>query len=295
MTHCYVWHDSLPCVTWLIDICDTDTFELVLSLIWFELGLILQLRHILGGFPSYSGWVSCVCWFHWHVSFSCVTWLTATRGDMSGVDSFIRVTWLIPMCDMTHSYTWHDSLLRVVTCEGRCCSFLPLLFASFVWHDVFLRETWLMYALTHSFVWHDWYLCVTWLIHTCDMTRYHVCRDSLLRVVTSERRCCSFLPLFLASCAWQVSFLRMPWLITPHFYVCHDSLLNIVPWRENVAVSCLFFSSRTCDISHFYVCHDASLRIPMCAMTHCETSWQERKMLRFPALFFLPRTCDMSH
>jgi len=29
-------------------------------------------------------------------------------------DSFIRVTWLIHMCDMTHSYVWHDSFIYVI-------------------------------------------------------------------------------------------------------------------------------------------------------------------------------------
>ena len=52
-----------------------------------------------------------------------------------GNDSFICVTWLIHMCDMTHSYVWHDS-------SNGCSS---------------------LYG-------NDSFICVTWLIHMCDMT-----------------------------------------------------------------------------------------------------------------------------
>jgi len=51
-------------------------------------------------------------------------------------DSFICVTWLIHMCDMTHSYVWH---------------------------------------VTHLYMWHDSFICVTWLIHMCDMWRIPTC------------------------------------------------------------------------------------------------------------------------
>jgi len=61
-------------------------------------------------------------------------------------DLFICVTWLIHMCDMTHSYVWHD----LFTCD-----------------------------MTHAFEWHDstcdiW---VTWLIHTRHMS-YHTMKES---------------------------------------------------------------------------------------------------------------------
>jgi len=83
MTHSYVWHDSVICMTWLIHVCDmTHTYV-------------------------------------WHDSFICVTW-NIHMCDMthSSVwhDSFVQVTqvtWLICMCDMTHSYVWHDSFIYV--------------------------------------------------------------------------------------------------------------------------------------------------------------------------------------
>jgi len=60
-------------------------------------------------------------------------------------DSFLCVTWLIPMCDMTHSYVWHDSLI--------CVSWLINMWDmthSYVWHDSFAT----------SYVWHDSFICV---------------------------------------------------------------------------------------------------------------------------------------
>ena len=52
------------------------------------------------------------------------------------------------MCDMTHSYVWHDSFVCVT------------------WH---IR----MCDMTHSYVWHDSLTCVTWLIHMCDTHMTH--------------------------------------------------------------------------------------------------------------------------
>ena len=59
-------------------------------------------------------------------------------------DSFIRATWLIIRCDMTHSYAWHDSSIGVTG-------------------GPFVCVTWLMHTcdMTHSYVWHGSFICVT--------------------------------------------------------------------------------------------------------------------------------------
>jgi len=49
------------------------------------------------------------------------------------------------VCDMTHSYVWHDSLISVP------------------WH-IHMRD------MAHLHVWHDSFICVTRLIHMCDLT-----------------------------------------------------------------------------------------------------------------------------
>jgi hypothetical protein len=61
-------------------------------------------------------------------------------------DSFICATWLIHMCDMTHSHLRHDSFVCV---------------------------TWLIHMcdISRWSYWHDSFLRVTWLFHTRDMTR----------------------------------------------------------------------------------------------------------------------------
>jgi len=55
---------------------------------------------------------------------------------------------------------------------------------SYVWHDPFIRVTWLIHMcdMTHSYVWHDSFICVTRPIHTCDMTHSYVWLDPFIRV-----------------------------------------------------------------------------------------------------------------
>ena len=65
---------------------------------------------------------------------------TSFRWRCGSRDSFICVTWLIHVCDMTHSCVWHDSFICV-----------------WVSHTSFRRRC----------VWRDSFICVTWLIHMC--------------------------------------------------------------------------------------------------------------------------------
>ena len=62
-------------------------------------------------------------WFNLSLSFSvsfvCVTWLIRVC-DMTHScawhESFVCVTWLIGVCDMTHSCVWHDACVRHIIC-----------------------------------------------------------------------------------------------------------------------------------------------------------------------------------
>ena len=101
MTH---WHDSLTCVTWLIDICDMTHWNV---------GHVLC---ISGQTSDASSEASSV----WH-------------------DSLICVTWLIDMCDMTHWYVWHRLLLRVTWLID-----MWDMTHWHVRHDSFTCETWLI-------------------------------------------------------------------------------------------------------------------------------------------------------
>ena len=77
-------------------------------------------------------------------SFVCVTWLMRVC-DMThsfmGHDSFLCVTWLIHMCAVTHSCITRDSFLRVTSCILVCD-----MICSYVWHESFMLA-WLIHVL----------------------------------------------------------------------------------------------------------------------------------------------------
>jgi len=78
------------------------------------------------------------------------------NGKLRGrLHSGIKVPWLNPMCDMTHSHAWRDSFKCVpwliYTCLG-CCT--------------------LASRCLHALI------SVTWLMHQCDVTYLHVWHTS---------------------------------------------------------------------------------------------------------------------
>ena len=97
-------------------------------------------------------------------------------------DAFLRVTWRIPTCDMTHSYVWHVILVCVT-------------WRIHTWHDAMTQCNSRavchvhMCGITHTQCVTDWlvHLCdmtysrVTWLVHMCAMTHSHVWRDTSTR------------------------------------------------------------------------------------------------------------------
>jgi hypothetical protein len=99
-------------------------------------------------------WHDSVTWCHTsysYDSFLCVTWLIH-MWDMTRFicDWVVCGTWLIHTCDMTqlHNVTHTTHMTH-----------------SYAWHDSFICATWLIHMCdrTHSFVWHDSFICVTWL------------------------------------------------------------------------------------------------------------------------------------
>jgi len=86
--------------------------------------------------------------YEWHDSFICVTWLIPMWHD--GMCAQHRHSC---MRDMTHSYAWHDSFTQYLRSPK------ALLKISYMWHDSF------MCVMTHSYVWHDSLVCVVWFVH----------------------------------------------------------------------------------------------------------------------------------
>jgi len=104
----------------------------------------------------------------------------------AGCYSLVCVTWLIHMCDMTHSYFFWTWLIHM-------CGMTDL----HAWHDLRICGTWLIHngchdsfigvirlfhecSMTHLYVGHDSFICATWRIHMCDMTHSYVWHDSYI-------------------------------------------------------------------------------------------------------------------
>jgi len=88
--------------------------------------------------------------------------------------AFICATWLIHMCDMTHSCVWHDSLIWVTWLIHMCD-----MTHSYVWHDSFIGVTGRIHMcdMTHSYLFHDSSMCVAWRLHMCDITHSYSKKD----------------------------------------------------------------------------------------------------------------------
>ena len=119
--------------------------------------------------------------------------IDALDTDGTWHDSFICVTWVIHMCDMTHSHSWHVSFMCVTGLMYTCvttyshvwrfsffCVTKRILTCdmsdAYMWHDSFMCVAWLFHVcdMTPSCVWHDSFMCVTWCLHVCDMTHSYV-------------------------------------------------------------------------------------------------------------------------
>jgi len=93
--------------------------------------------------------------------------------------------WVKHMCDMTHTYVWHDSYIPELLPTSnfpyaRYDSFTRVTwFNSNVWHDSCMRE--LCATSTFPYVWHDSFTCVTWTIYMSAVT--HACASSFKRRV----------------------------------------------------------------------------------------------------------------
>jgi len=177
-----------------------------------------------------ESWDSCSNWCRQHVSVGCrylvglthcceETWLSHMWHDSFQSDAGFSYVWRTAVkrhesaiCDMTHSYVWHDSFMYVTwlipigcwyhVCMTHCCEETWLIL---MLHDSFICVTWLilivcrfLICMTHCcektwliHIWHDSFICVTWLIpivcrypiwttHCCDMTHSYVCRDLLI-------------------------------------------------------------------------------------------------------------------
>jgi len=176
------------------------------------------------------------------------------------------------MCDMTHSYVWHDSFICV---------------------------TWLirMCVMTHSHVLHDSFICVTWLIDVRDMTRWCVWHDSCIRVtwLVSHQRvsapasailmCVTRLihmqamTHFPGKSHWLLLYsnIKKVWMIRTHFFVMASTILQSHVSMSHISMCSVtyctgFYYIAVCDITHWYVWQNSLIcvtcLIHICDMIH---------------------------
>jgi len=140
MTYLYVWHDSFIRVTCRIHEWTQDPQRYVKVYV----KSLIYMCDIIRSYVWQNSRPRAICW-----------------GMCDMTDLFICLTWLIHMCDMSHS--WVNSRPTAI-CWGMC-------------------------DMTHSYVWHDSLTCVTWLIHTCDTTHFHVQCDAFTCVARLIHMC----------------------------------------------------------------------------------------------------------
>jgi len=113
-------------------------------------------------------------------------------------DAFIRVTWVIHMCDMTHLYVWHTqsyirllkmpvaplmgATWRIHACDmtHSCLAHMPVALHLLLYVDVTCHASHVQpehtspphtpVALYLLYVWHDAFIHVTCLVHSWDVT-----------------------------------------------------------------------------------------------------------------------------
>jgi len=163
-------------------------------------------------------------------------------------DSFICVTWLIHMCDMTQLYglalrrswsrLWHESFIYVTwlihMCDMTQLYGLALRRSwSRLWHESFIWVTWVIHmcdmtqlyglALRRSWsrLWHESFIYVTWVIHMCDMTHSCVWHDSFREECRARWACCGMCaPLRCASSYIYIYILYIYICIHIYIHIC---------------------------------------------------------------------------
>jgi len=217
----HMWHDSFICVTWLIRMCRMThsyvSHDSFICMIW-----LIHMCGMTHSYAQHDSFILCIeepqqATLHmWHDSFICATWLNHTlhRGAPTAHpfrNSPTRIlllhfpaqtrdmtrSWLICICDMTHSCVCHDSythslratwLIHVIYDAFICVIWLTHMYSP-AWHDSKFADTNPPPSpLPCTNVWHDSFIYERWRIDEWDITSSYVRHDSLQSVLLEIRR-----------------------------------------------------------------------------------------------------------
>ena len=173
-THPYAWHPSFVmswltlCVTWLT-LCATRHLPLCAHpRQWWVRQWSIKTKPTLVCIQMCDMTHLCV----WLDSFICVTWLIhmydmthsyVKQSELLFV--FMCVPWLIHMCDMTHSYVWHDSFICKTKRTLVCCALAWVLSRKWMSHVIHMTES------CHTY---EWVMSHIWIRHVTHVTESHI-------------------------------------------------------------------------------------------------------------------------
>jgi len=173
------------------------------------------------------------------------------------------------MCDMTHSYMWHDAFTCLTWLIHTCATahFGGILCrkrhnCSRPHHPCDVTQMRHVCDMTHPQVRHDSCTCVTWRIHTCDMTLWliwliHMCAMAHFGGILCRKKNKYSRP---PPVTWLKCVMCVTWPINmrdiTHLYVWHDAFI-CVTWRIHI-----------CDMTNSYVCRGSFVRNPPPKETH---------------------------
>jgi len=146
--------------------------------------------------------------------------------------TYICVTWFICMCNMTHLYAWHDSLIRVTWIIAMCDTTY-----SYVQYDSFVRVIWLNHieSKTHAHIWlvHIWY---------CNEHRKRQRRTRIVRLVDTASLwifslnrsiTCVYVQYFSNSVFWRTHTCARTHTHTHAHAHTHTSVVCVYPYTQS--------------------------------------------------------------